>query len=257
MQQIKRIAYWRGKANASDLELLADVSNKTARTWLSEVVELDTDLESQKSGSTISSVFLKKEANFKASSNDALSALYGSYVLDLPAQSALPNIPFNITTQLDNGVDNDVFYRLVNALSKGVDFTITYVGMRLNESARDRKISPAKLIWIDGRWHLQAVDKENRAIKDFVLSRILAVFDEIERKDDFSELITEQDELVQLRVKPHHRLTAEQAIVVARQFGISVEGSILTIPRHQEWYVKHRWVAGMFDMPPDKLLELY
>ena len=256
IHKIKRIAFWKGYTSAKDLESLANVSNKTARSWSSDLANQDPDFSNCVAGSTQSSIKLNSDSIFSDSTKSALENLHAAHVLNLPAQSVLPIVPYHITDELIGNIDINIFRRLINAIQNKHDIKITYVSFQLNKVSCNRSIYPAKLVFIEGRWHLQAVDKDINKVRDFVLNRIIRIFDEVPAKKDFSDIISIEYKTITLQVIPHHRLSQEQTLVVAEQFNIPPTGGNISMPKYQEWYFRKKWVADIFDMPPKKLLQI-
>ncbi len=84
-----------------------------------------------------------------------------------------------------------------------------------------RNIVPHTLVYNGYRWHVRAFCEKTQSFRDFVLSRITAIFDFVGPAD----LAVEDDkawcENVQIIIRPDQRLTPHQQAVIAADYGMT------------------------------------
>jgi predicted DNA-binding transcriptional regulator YafY len=137
-------------------------------------------------------------------------------------------------------LESSVLNAVTRAISSGTGLAISYQSKNRPEPVSHR-VWPHALLFNGTRWHARAYDQEHQGFIDLVLQRI----SKIKAVDEVSPIDSTQDlgwsTWVTLDVIPSRSLSASQAEVVAREFGMTPAG------RGWVWSVRLReCLAGYF-----------
>jgi len=140
--------------------------------------------------------------------------------------------------RLERPLDPQVAARVRLAARNGERLGVEYQSFTKAEP-QVRWIAPARLVSDGERWHARCWCYENRAWRDFVLSRIAAIHEaepagELPRDDDW-------DDAFELILKPASRLSRGQKATVLREYAMKAGRLVVTLPKAMRLYAISRW----------------
>lgn len=137
-------------------------------------------------------------------------------------------------------LEGAVLNAITRAISSGAGLSISYQSKNRPEPAA-RRVWPHALLFSGTRWHARAFDEERQGFIDLVLQRVLRAKALIEASPVPVANDAGWNNWATLAVVPRRSLSASQAEVVAREFGMEPSG------RGWAWNVKLReCLAGYF-----------
>jgi hypothetical protein len=118
---------------------------------------------------------------------------------------------------------------ILRAMLSGANLRFTYQSLESPEPA-GRRVHPTGLIHTGRRWLLRAWDFDRAAFRDFAIARVLKaellrVAPAAPRDDDWHERID-------LVVEPAPELSASQAAIIAREYGMALDAD-------ERWRLRH------------------
>jgi len=84
-----------------------------------------------------------------------------------------------------------------------------------------RNIAPHTLVFSGYRWHVRAYCEKSQQFRDFVLSRISAIYDFVGDSENLIEQDHSWNTLAVIILTPDSRLTASQQLVIAADYGMT------------------------------------
>jgi len=166
----------------------------------------------------------------------------------LPTEDALFGsiVPFAAAPVPERKVDAHVLRTVLGAIRKALQVEVMYQSMSRPEPVR-RAIEPHALAYDGFRWHARAFDHETREFRDFVLGRMSRA-----RLGAPARSVPQDDrdwnEVVELQIAPHPRLTPAQAKAIALDYGIDEGMATIRVRRALLFYALRR--LGL-DLVPD------
>lgn len=112
-----------------------------------------------------------------------------------------------------------IIRRIIQAARENKRVDIRYLSMSSN-NPKERIISPHTIIFNGHRWHIRAYCEEQQAYRDFVLSRIIEVYD---LEGDATQTVTQDNAWqaeVEIIIAPDDRLSEHQRSIIARDYAM-------------------------------------
>ncbi len=182
----------------------------------------------------------------------ALAGLLAHSVLNDGLPSPAP--PFEIVTIPGRMADPVVARNIIAAVQGGFALKVFYRSMDM-PAGRWRWIEPHSLVSDGFRWHVRAFCRERGAFRDFVLGRMECA-DETGPQTVDPDSDVHWHELVDIEVRPHRKLTPEQAELVALDYCMNGGLAQFSCRRALLWYALVNLGLDEGRSPPRQLLEL-
>jgi predicted DNA-binding transcriptional regulator YafY len=117
-------------------------------------------------------------------------------------------------------IDPQIIRPIIQAAREGKRIDIRYLSMT-SQTPKERIISPHTIVFNGHRWHIRAFCEDQQGFRDFVLSRVVQVYDleglaSKTEKDDAS-----WQAKIEIIIAPDNRLTAHQQSIIARDYAMS------------------------------------
>lgn len=155
-----------------------------------------------------------------------------------PSRAADPVVARNIIAAAQRGFALKVFYRSMGT-----------------PAGRWPWIEPHSLVSNGFRWHVRAFCRERREFRDFVLGRMEQA-DETGPLTANPESDTRWHQLIEVEIRPHRKLTSEQAVLVGLDYGMNDGLARFTCRQALLWYALINLGLDEERSPPRQLLEL-
>jgi predicted DNA-binding transcriptional regulator YafY len=117
-------------------------------------------------------------------------------------------------------IETSILNAVTRSISSGKGLAIAYQSTSRNEPAK-RRVWPHALVFGGTRWHARAFDEEHERFIDLVLHRFFAAQAIAASSPRARDLDTEWNNKVNVEVIPRRSMSASQAEVVARQYGMT------------------------------------
>lgn len=168
----------------------------------------------------------------------------------MPASSA----PFESIPSSVRAADPGIARNIIAAAQAGFALKVFYRSMEA-PSGQWRWIEPHCLISDGHRWHVRVYCRERAAFRDFVLGR-MEIADETAPRTVDSSSDAQWHEFVEVLIRPHHKLYAAQAELIAKDFGMLDGYARFDCRRALLWYALVN--LGLYEerSPPRQLIEL-
>ncbi|MDE2428076.1 MAG: WYL domain-containing protein [Burkholderiales bacterium] len=135
-----------------------------------------------------------------------------------------PTIPVYALSRPQGTVDKEILNAITRSISSRRALEINYQSMT-RASANTKIVWPHALLFSGTRWHARAYDEDRAQYIDLVLQRVLTAKSADNKKLPFEAHDDQWEHFVDVDVIPKPTLTANQAAVVAREFGMVKEGN--------------------------------
>ena len=238
LRVIERALWWRGWVRRSDLTELFGVSAAHASGDLQKYLELNPGAlvyhtSRKRYEATPKSKWVLQEPNFE----EALTVFLSGGERVLPGQVEDGDQIAGVGLPVRAGKP-EIARCLMMAVLQGLTAEVEYFSVSSGKH-HWRTIYPHAFGNDGYRWHTRAYCAENNGYRDFVISRVNGVkwpqmHDELLPDD------TEWEEFLEIKLKPHHDLTANQRRAIELDYGIA-SGGVLTlrVRKAMEFYLKH------------------
>ena len=166
---------------------------------------------------------------------DTLKLSFSSGTLEEYTQLRSPNvsdIPAYPMEMLQRRPDPAIVRPILKAIDNHERLDISYASFTSPEDG-DRIISPHKLVNDGARWHVRAWCEKNQDFRDFVLSRIQAVYGSEGRAEKTGDDDEGWNHKLKISIEPDMRLSEAQQKLVALDYGM-LRSDTGTYVRHYE-----------------------
>lgn len=222
-------AYWDGRLNRGDLEREFNISTPQASVDLRNYQEAapgNIEYNSSEKAYVATGNFSPRYLNLSAerylrqlhSLKIGVANIEDTWFDSLPQLEVLPNIA--------RGLEAYTLRAILRAIRMRGSIKINY---RSLTNARNRVIRPHSLANDGYRWHVRAWCEEHQEYRDYVLGRILSVF-QPEACDSEPPEDVEWESFTKLILVPHPGLTDEQKETIARDYKID-DGELAVVIR--------------------------
>ena len=244
--------FWFGRLGRQDIVRAYDVGTAYASRLVRKVRE---EVCSTRVGKGEVDPLSKTDLPDGVSSQRFLSDLYNAAVTSSdPTPSCGGEVPFAVIDAFRYNVPETILRPIVMALESQGFLKITYQGMGIGDTPRQRLIEPVRLVHVQGRWHIHAYCHDAKGARDFVLARILDVAPMERRVPADPMLDFEMSAPTPHRFVPHPELSRDQMKVVEREFGMEGGTLELHLTDSELFYFMQQFVASEGERPPFKLL---
>lgn len=117
-------------------------------------------------------------------------------------------------------IDPALIRPIIQAARERKRVDIRYLSMS-SDKPKERIISPHTIVFNGHRWHIRAFCEEQKDYRDFVLSRIVQVFDLEGSASQSEEGDIKWSTQVDIVIAPDERLTPHQQMIIARDYGMT------------------------------------
>jgi predicted DNA-binding transcriptional regulator YafY len=117
-------------------------------------------------------------------------------------------------------IDPMIIRPIIQAAREGKRIDIRYLSMTSPEP-KERIISPHTIVFNGYRWHIRAFCEAQKSFRDFVLSRIVEVYDLEGTASKLATSDTAWQAEVEIIIAPDNRLTPHQQSIIARDYAMS------------------------------------
>jgi hypothetical protein len=235
--------FWEGGVNRSDIIETFDVS----------VPQASKDLTLYQERAPLNAVYDKSAKRYVAGEhfkpyfltpdpNDYLSRLRsvaeGSIDISGSWITQVPDTDIALTPKRD--IDASILRTVLSAVRDRRSINVRYQSMsKERPDPTWRRITPHAFGYDGLRWHARAYCHVTDKFKDFLLPRILDI-GEIAEPGSGPQADDLWQERFDIRIVPHPELTANQKVVVAKDYGMEGGSAILTVRYAMLFYVLKR-----------------
>ncbi len=227
--------FWEGRLNRGDLIDFFGISRPQASLDLARYIELapkniryDRKRKTYLASGTFTPAFGRAES----------SAAYLDLILtpERPQANFIGRSPSaEVVKYPQRRVEAQVLRKVLTAIRERLMLRIEYQSMN-RPNPTSRAISPHAIAFDGFRWHARAYCHEHQAFRDFVLARILKVYDASATSID-SGKDSAWNQTLNVVVAPHPNLTSMQKRAIALDFGMKNNRKTLRTRRALAFYL--------------------
>ncbi|MGN2434299.1 WYL domain-containing protein [Pseudomonas viridiflava] len=249
LQFIEARLFWSGRINRSDLMEHYSIHRSAASEDIAEYLRLaprnavyDRSSKVYRAGKRFLPIF----------GAPALQGLFAHSVLEDGSPSPRPL--FELVPSSNRTADPGVAQNVIAAAHAGFALKVFYRSIEA-PNGRWRWIEPHCLVSDGHRWHVRAYCRARGGFRDFVLGR-MEIADETAPQTIDPITDAQWHEFVAVEIRPHQKLNAAQAPLVATDFGMQDGRAIFSYRRALLWYVLFSLGSDEDRSPPRQLVEL-
>ncbi len=218
---IEIIALWEGRLTTKTLMLAFAIgrqqASKDINQYIKEIapanLEYDKTLKGYKPTTVFTPLITKGEVS------EYLQLINSRQDLNTHFETLEPQANIHIISPPIRSINPSIIRPIIQAARENKRVDIRYLSLS-SPKAKERIISPHSIVFNGFRWHIRAFCEEQQAFRDFVLSRIVEVYDlegnaSQSEKDDVA-----WNHKINIVIQPDQRLTPFQQSIIARDYAM-------------------------------------